>query len=75
MAFLSRLVARAADVARIRRFFGFVAYIIDTLEPGQNKIRMPSDLKRIRPRTVPLTEEEQNRMLSYEAEKKEMRFG
>jgi hypothetical protein len=75
MAFLSQLVARAGDVARIRRFFGFAAYVMDTLEPGQNKIRIPSDLKRIRPRTAPLTEEEQNRMLSYKVEKEQMRFG
>jgi hypothetical protein len=73
MAFLSGLVARAKDTARIRKFFGYVAYVMDTLEPGQNKIRISSDLKRIRPRTAPLTEEEQNRMLTYETEKKEMR--
>ena len=75
MAFLSRLVARAADVARMRKFFGFVAYVIDTLEPGQSKIRIPAGVKRIRPRTAPLTEEEQGRMLSYETERVEMRLG
>jgi hypothetical protein len=78
MGFLSSLVDRAADVARIRRFFGFVAYVIDALEaamPGQNRIQIPSHIKRIRPRTAPLTGEEQERMLRYKEEKDDMRNG
>ena len=71
MGFLSSLVDRAADVARIRRFFSFVAYVIDALGmPGQ--IKIPSHLKRIRPPTAPLTEEEQKRMLNYNLEKAHM---
>ncbi len=78
MGFLERLVNRAADITRIRRFFGIVAYVINTLEAGksgQNKIRMPTQLKRIRPQTAPLTEEEQKMMLNYKAERDAMRFG
>jgi hypothetical protein len=78
MGFLSRLVNRARDVARIRRFFGYVAYVIESLETGmsgQSKFRIPRHVKRIRPQTGPLTEEEQNRMLAYKAERDEMRDG
>jgi hypothetical protein len=57
MGFLSSLADAAADIARIRKFFGYAAFVIDTLRehfPDQFPIQIPNSVKRRRPQTKPL---------------------
>jgi hypothetical protein len=76
MGFLYSLSAAADERQRIQKFFGFAAYIIDKLDPkGQSTIVIPSHIKRRRPPTKPLTDEELQRMSKYEdrSEREKMR--
>jgi hypothetical protein len=76
MGFLACLSEEAADRKRILKFFGYSAYVQDTLndaKPGSSNVRIPDSVKRIRLPTKPLSDEERNRMLNYASEKHKMK--
>jgi hypothetical protein len=76
MGFLTTLSEQVADRKRILKFFGYAACVQETLNAagfGSSKVKIPASVKRIRPPTKPLSDEERNRMLDYTSKRNEMR--
>jgi hypothetical protein len=76
MAFLRSLSGDAQNMTRIRKFFGYAAYISEKLSGSSDvTIDIPSRVRRRRPPTKPLTDEEKERMQKYDnrAERERMR--
>ena len=74
--FIDEISARAADLPSLRRFFGVCAYVAETLQdsdPDDVSLQIPQSIERVRPNTLPISPEEQERMKDYNEKIDEMR--
>jgi hypothetical protein len=78
--FFGGLEKDAADSRYIRRFFGTCAYVSEKLqgdgddtENSENDVRIPASLRRLRPKTEPLSQADRENMSCYKTERDEMR--
>jgi hypothetical protein len=74
--FLERLSEEAADLQDIRNFFGTCAYVAEKIHGSDSDdaaVHIPASVRRLRPKTNPLSDEECERMRDYKQRYEEMR--